>query len=86
MNIFWVQVACWNNLLHLGDGCPSTCRNHRVEISGGFPVDEVSDLVRLPCFYEGKIGNDTPLEYEGVTIELFRFLALRNHGSHPVFV
>jgi hypothetical protein len=76
-----VEVPGIDDMLNLGYG-NSPCRgHHRVEVTGGFPVDQITRRIAFPCFDKRKIGGESVLKDIFPAIEYPSLFAFRDNRS-----
>jgi hypothetical protein len=82
MNAFRVEISGLDELLDFRDRDPSRRDGHRVEVAGGFPINEVSQAIALPRRDEREVPHDALLEQVLAAVEDASLLSLRHQSAH----
>ena len=76
-----IELARLDQDLDLGDGDAPGGGDHRVEVAGGLPVDQVAEAIALPGLDDGQVGAQRRLEHVHASVEFARLLALGDLGA-----
>src|ERR1700689_5263521 len=77
-----VDLARLDQMLNLGHRELSCGRHHRIEMSGGLPVDKIALRIALPGMHQRDVGDEPGLHHVRLVVEVADFLALRDDRAH----
>ena len=81
MNLIRLELADFNQFFHFGHGHFAASGDHRVEIAGGFAIDQIAGFIALPRFYDRHVRVNRLFENKLFAVKSVRVFALGQLGA-----